>query len=223
MDKEFDRLFNAAAYRRSRAEVWNDFIRISALAIANGCQFQQHREDEYMSIVKKYSHNELDSLVAMFARTVCAFEENREQDFLGQLYMEYKLGDVKKGQYFTPYNIADMMFRIGDIGQNGRLYETVGDPTAGSGVMLISAVNHVLRGGGNPHTDIFVVAEELDPCIGMMCYVQLSLLGGAGYVVVHDSLANPLTGNVLFPPTEAWCTPMFYHPVWKWCRLMGGK
>lgn len=223
MDKEFDQLFSDVSHRRSRAEIWNDFIHMSSLAIANSCDFQRSREDSYLSIVKKYNRDELNKLVAMFARTVCALDDNREQDFLGQLFMEYKLGDVKRGQYFTPYNIADMMSRISAIGQSRRLYETVGDPTAGSGVMLIASINQVLRVGGNPRTDIFVVAEELDPYIGMMCYVQLSLLGGAGYVVVHDSLSNPLTGNVLFPPEGAWCTPMFYHPVWKWRRLMGGK
>lgn len=219
MDKEFDKLFSQVSYSHSMASVWNDFIHMAALAIANGCNYQQSREDTYMDIVKRYTKNEVETIAQMLTRVVTVLDENREQDFLGQLYMEYKLGDVKKGQYFTPYNIADMMARITGVGDSGKPYETVNDPTSGSGVMLIATVNKVLRQGGNPHTDLFVVAQDLDPIIAKMCYIQLSLLGAAGYVVIGDSLAKPLAGNVLFPPKDAWCTPMFYHQVWHWRRL----
>lgn len=222
MDKEFDRLFSAASYGHSMASAWSDFVHMSALAVANSCNYKQHREDAYMAIVKRYSRDEVGYIKQMFNRVIDALEENREQDFLGQLYMEYKLGDVKKGQYFTPYNIAELMSMLTDVGADGRPYETVNDPTSGSGVMLIAAINKVLKQGRNPHTDIFVVAQDLDPVIAMMCYIQLSLLGGAGYVLVGDSLSKPLTGNVLFPPDDAWCTPMFYHQTWHWRRLFGG-
>lgn len=51
-----------------------------------------------------------------------------------------------------------------------------------------------------------------------MCYVQLSLLGCPGYVVVGDSICNPVTGPMLFPQRregqEIWYTPMFFSDVW---------
>ena len=46
-----------------------------------------------------------------------------------------------------------------------------------------------------------------------MCYIQLSLLGCAGYVVVGDTLSNPIEGDVLFPDEkegqEFWYTPFW--------------
>ena len=73
-----------------------------------------------------------------------AFEENPEQDFLGELYMEYNLGKHSNGQYFTPYSIAKFMSslcggRTSDIKNNG--FARITDPACGSGVMLIAAAN----------------------------------------------------------------------------------
>lgn len=215
MDKEFERLLNEVSYNSSKFTVWDDFVHMTAATIANSCDYQQNREDQYLLRSKKYNAAELDIFARMLARTVTALDENREQDFLGQLYMEFGFGDPKKGQYFTPYNIAELMSMITNVSLNNQPYVTVNDPTSGSGVMLIAAINKLLKKGVNPHTQLFIVAQDLDPCIAMMCYIQLSLLGGAGYVIVGDSLCNPLTGNVLFAPDGAWCTPMFYHSVWK--------
>lgn len=215
MDKEFERLLNSVSYSFPKFTVWDDFVHMAALAISNSCNYQQTREDTYLLRSKKYNAAELDIFTQMFARTVMALDKNREQDFLGQLYMEFGFGDPKKGQYFTPYNIAELMSMITNVNLNNQPYVTVNDPTSGSGVMLIAAINKLLKEDGNPHTQLFIVAQDLDPCIAMMCYIQLSLLGGAGYVVVGDSICTPLTGNVLVAPSGAWCTPMYYHPVWK--------
>jgi len=52
--------------------------------------------------------------------------------------------------------------------------------------------------------------------------VQLALLGCSGYVVVGNSLSNPMVGNVLMPAmsedTDIWFTPMFFRDVWGWRR-----
>ena len=50
----------------------------------------------------------------------------------------------------------------------------------------------------------------------MMCYIQLSLLGCAGYVHVGNTLTEPMTGHELFGDggENTWYTPMFYAEVW---------
>jgi hypothetical protein len=53
-----------------------------------------------------------------------------------------------------------------------------------------------------------------------MCYIQLSLLGCAGYVVIADSICNPICGaSPLLPVIKAdqdfWFMPMIYDEVWQ--------
>ena len=62
---------------------------------------------------------------------------------------------------------------------------------------------------------------------GVMCYIQLSLLGCAGYVVIADTLTQPITGAMLFPnlteEQDAWFMPLnFAEPIWmlRQCKEM---
>ncbi len=69
------------------------------------------------------------------------------------------------------------------------------------------------------------VAQDIDRITGLMCFIQLSLLGCAGYVVIADTLCNPIVGKTaLFieeqPEQEIWFLPMFFNEIWdgrkKW-------
>ena len=72
---------------------------------------------------------------------------------------------------------------------------------------------------GRYDRDLLFVAQDLDPVVAKMCYIQLSLLGCAGYVAVGDSLTNDISGPKLFPSIgeggELWFTPMWFTPVWQ--------
>lgn len=96
---------------------------------------------------------------------------------------------------------------------------SINDPACGYGVMFIAARNFCIENGKNPHTNLFCVAQDIDFCAAMGCYIQMSLLGIAGYVRVGDSLSNPPTGNVLIPEEGVWCTPMYFLPEWSIRRL----
>ena len=53
-----------------------------------------------------------------------------------------------------------------------------------------------------------------------MCYVQLSLLGCAGYVRIGNTLTDPMTGSVLHGSNNdrnTWYMPMYFHE--RWCML----
>jgi hypothetical protein len=218
--RRFEDLFDSLCAARSKFTAWNDCIHIWAYMISNSCDFRQDREDKYLAIIKQYTSKEHDDIAKLFALLAAALEENREQDFLGQLYMEYRFGDVKKGEYFTPYEIASMMSQLtGDSRENTEKYVSVNDPACGSGVMLIAYINQLIKNNQSPHLEALVVGSDLDPCIALMCYIQLSLLGAAGYVCIRNIIAEPMINNVLNPPDDAFITPLFFHPVWAYRKM----
>ena len=218
---QFEETFDSLCHKHPRFSVWNDCMHLWAYAIANCCDFRQDREEKYLGIVKRYSDSEALKISELLALLVQILEENREQDFLGQMYMDNGFGDFKKGQYFTPYNVACMTgAMVSDENEPGRGYAIVNDPASGSGVMLIAYINKLIKDGHLPYVKAFIVANDSDPCIAMMCYVQLSLLGAAGYVCVRNTLTEPMTGKILSPPDDAFITPLFYHPIWTMRRYL---
>ena len=68
------------------------------------------------------------------------------------------------------------------------------------------------------------LAQDIDRTAALMCYLQLSLLGCAGYVVIADSLRYPITGSLLrptpAPEQDIWYTPTLYlSSVWGYRML----
>lgn len=69
------------------------------------------------------------------------------------------------------------------------------------------------------------MAQDIDEIAGLMYYIQLSLLGCAGYVCIADSLLYPVTGESLlrprmFPEQDFWFTPALYTDTWVIRRLL---
>src|SRR5699024_11833427 len=67
------------------------------------------------------------------------------------------------------------------------------DPACGAGALLVAFANECLRQKVNYQTSVLFVAQDIDFTVGLMCYIQLSLLGCAGYVVIGDTLVRPST------------------------------
>ena len=57
---------------------------------------------------------------------------------------------------------------------------------------------------------------------GLMCYIQLSLLGCAGYVHIGNTLTDPMTGSILFGDgkSSTWYTPMYFSDAWRIRRAL---
>jgi len=49
-----------------------------------------------------------------------------------------------------------------------------------------------------------------------MCYIQLSLLGCAGYVIVGNTLTTPPTEPL--ENQNVWYTPLYFLDTWHWRR-----
>ena len=68
------------------------------------------------------------------------------------------------------------------------------------------------------------MGQDIDKVVAMMAYIQLSLLGCPGYIIVCNSLKDMPDGHVLFPKDteqcEVWLTPMFVTGIWEKRRQM---
>lgn len=104
-----------------------------------------------------------------------------------------------------------------------RGYISVCDPACGAGATLIATVSEMKLSKYNFQNHVVFVGQDVDRVAGMMCYIQLSLLGCAGYICIGDTLTNPVTGHVLFPQEregqELWIMPMFRIGPWAHRRL----
>lgn len=229
--QEFLKIFREMCYARNAWQVWEDLISATACSLANSTdpdktnvQYKE-REREYAQCIKRLGG--VDKPAKCFAIMVEALERDPEQDFLGELYMELNLGNHWKGQFFTPYHICDFMAKItegdidGEIEKKG--FISIFDPACGAGATLIAAANNAKKAKHNFQNHILFVGQDIDRIVGMMCYIQLSLLGCAGYICIGNTLTNPMEGHVLFPQEkegqEFWYMPMFRMEVWSLRRM----
>ena len=160
----------------------------------------------------------------MFSLTVEALEINPNQDFLGDIFMRFDLANTWKGQFFTPYNVCCCTASLTAGNLKGHLEQqpwvSVCDPAVGAGALLIAFAQECLHQHINYQRDVLFVGQDVDRTAAMMSFVQLSLLGCAGYIVVGDSLLHPTAGpSVLLPVQqerqEIWYTPMFFTDTWQ--------
>ena len=219
MDRAFQRKLEELAYNRSLYEVWDDFITLSAVTIANAVCFQQEREEVGKRIIMKYGKQGMEGMKELLVMTVEALESNPRQDYLGTMYMEFGFENPYIGQHFTPYALAELNAMDCLTDEKVYPYVAIGDCCCGSGVMLIAAFNRIKQMKMNPHTQLFCVGQDVNFETAMMCYVQISLLGIAGYVVVGDSLKESMDGSVLIAPEDAWCTPLYFLKTWTHRRV----
>ena len=230
--KNIIRLIEGLSGRYNRWDIWQDFIIMSATAIANtmGGPQVKAREELYRSHAERYSAKELEVFADMLFEVVAELERDPEQDFLGELFMALGLGNEWKGQFFTPYDVCRAMSAITsspevlakDIQQRG--WVSVNDPACGAGALLIAFANECRRQNINYQTSVLFVAQDIDLLAGCMCYIQLSLLGCPGYVVIDDSLLRPATSydaHGLLPRDgpQVWYTPMYFRDVWHYRRI----
>lgn len=219
VQKQFISVFRQLTYRHQSWQVWSDFVTMAAIAIVNAVHpdhFDQ-REKTYLEIINRYEAAEQQAFPKLFALVVTAFEENPEQDFLGNLFMSLNLGSHWKGQFFTPYHVCNLMAEIqcadlkGVIQEKG--YVSVNDPACGAGALLIAAANTAKNQSIHYQECMLFVAQDIDLTAAMMCYIQLSLLGCGGCVIVGDTLSQPPVNPMANTP-NIWYTPMYFSGVW---------
>lgn len=196
----------------SISRVFEDFLAISAVSVSNAVNFRDDREQEYLSIVKRYSKEELNVFTQMFADLVLALDEhaNRPCDVLGPVFHELELHDQYKGQFFTPQHVSDMMAQIAigedkpEVSKYG--YFTVSDCACGSGVMLLSVARATEENKHSFQKEMLAFGTDIDLKCVHMTYLQLSLYGIPA-VVVHGN-------SITMEEWSQWYTPIYLLEGW---------
>ena len=225
--KAFVKLFDSISQWNSRWERWNDMVMLFAIEISNAVDslHRERRNQTYAAIAKKYKPEEFQRFAPLLAELINNLEKNPFQDFLGAMYMDLELGSSSTGQFFTPYNICQMMAEVSlsedvkdRIEEHGWI--SLHDPTCGGGATLIGAAETLYRRNINYQQRAFFVGQDLDQTVAMMCYIQLSLIGCPGYVRVGNTLMDPPvaagSSPLLIPPeSDVWFTPMYFTELWQ--------
>ena len=116
-------------------------------------------------------------------------------DILGDAY-EYLIGkfaDVTKrkkaGEFYTPRSVVRMMVDILDPKEGESIY----DPACGTGGMLLGAIDHVQRAGGDPRTFFGkIYGQEKNLTTSSIARMNLVLHGIEDFRVVReDTLRSP--------------------------------
>ena len=222
--RQFLDTFKRLTYHHHSWRVWSDFVEMSAIAICNVVNTAEEHdrlEKRYLEIINAYEQRDQEEFPKLLAIVIQALDENPKQDFLGTMFQELELSNHWKGQFFTPYHVCELMAELqaGDIAERGREKGdvTVNDPACGAGALLIAFANMARSRGVNFQRQVLFVAQDIDPTAAHMCYIQLSLLGCPGYVIVGDTLSRP----GLHPENDVWYTPMWFSDVWRLRRLVG--
>ena len=225
--KNFVKLLNKfTAYGYNRYNVFNDFLQMTALAIANNCdpynlanppEVVEKREKIYSTVSKRYKPEALE----LFPQMLVELQEEMQTycpdhltDVLGELFMELGFGDQWKGQCFTPHCVCDSMGRItfshvadvqALIDEEG--FVTVNDCAVGAGAIILGAANAMTHYGFNPQRQMLIKVNDIDERCIWMCYIQLSLYGLPAIVLRQ----NTLTLEIFDAP---WFTPIFVVNGW---------
>lgn len=229
--KDFVKLFDELTGYQHRWQAWQDMVWLFATSIANSIKtpYWEKREQRYLEIIRRYDEKRQQIFPELFARLVCIMDDAVNAgyygDFLGELFMTLELGNDAGGQFFTPYSVCMAMAEITyddkikhEIERKG--WFSCNDCACGAGATLIAMAEVLKRHDVNYQQRCMFVGQDIDYTTGLMCFIQLSLLGCAGYVHIGNTLTDPLTGHVLFADggENTWYTPMYFSTPWEMRR-----
>lgn len=199
--REIVKIIKSMSGKYAEGIIFSDWVQCSAIAIQNGCclihdTIWKNREEQYISIMNKYTLEERKMFVKMLMLLTDAFEEEIS-DILGEIYMEAGCGSKQTGQFFTPFHLsyltAETILARKVINENEK-YE-INEPSVGGGGMIIAMAAVIKNRGINYQKCMKVTAQDLDWRSVYMAYVQFSLLGIDAEVVQGDSLIQAYNGS----------------------------
>lgn len=149
--------------------------------------------NEVVGTKPRFTDAELAQLIRHFTLYRLRNEDFEFPDMLGAAY-EYLLGEFadsagqKGGEFYTPRAVVRMMVRLVDP----KAQESVYDPCAGSGGMLIAAREHVEEHGEDP-TLLSVNGQDKNGPSWSMASMNMALHGIREFDLKHgDTLTEPL-------------------------------
>jgi len=167
--------------------IFEDWVRMIALAYANQIVFSQKREEEYLEIMKRYDDIEHSKFYEMYA-WLLEWSEEQMTDMLGYIYMHLELGSKAHGQFFTPYHVCQMMAKMQKY--DGKIIK-VNEPSCGAGGNIIALAEVLKEQGVNYQQKMEVICQDIDTKAVYMTYVQMCLYGIPAIVYQANTLSDP--------------------------------
>ena len=209
--KEFNSLLQNLDRSKSVATVFDDFLSLATLSLAQPFYRSNQLERQYLEIVGRYTKEQANEFSQMLALIVLALDE-KHQDFLGQVFSASNFGNARKGQFFTPYHVSKLMAQINFTDIENQLAEkdfvTLAEPCCGSGGIIIAYVETMKNHNINFQHKLFVEAIDIDELCFQMAYLQLSLYGIPAKVMLGDTLAYKFS-QIIY-------TPMYFINGFSW-------
>jgi Type I restriction-modification system methyltransferase subunit len=209
------KLLRGFAYRHDLHRLFSDCMEATAIAISNSVDLanRERREARYLEIIGPYGREVIDAFPKVLGETVLAFEAE-PSDVLGAVYAELELGSKDRGQYFTPYPVAQLMAGV-IIGSRESVEEIIKrngfvramEPACGAGAMVIALAETMREEGINYQQHLHVTAVDIDPRAVHMAYIQFALLHIPAAVVHGNSLSMEMR--------ECWYTPAHILGGWS--------
>lgn len=143
---------------------------------------------------EKFNDEILKDLIESFS-AISLGNNSVDTDILGDAY-EYlvaKFADVtrrnKAGEFYTPRSVVRLMVEILDPHEGESIY----DPACGTGGMLLGAIDHVKRKGGDPRTFFGkIYGQEKNLTTSSIARMNLVLHGIEDFQIAReDTLRNP--------------------------------
>lgn len=227
--EQFAKGFARIGLKHARWELWSDFATMTAIGIANAVEYNAHREEVYLRTIRKYTPEEQAMLAEITGCYFALVDADPWRDHLGDMYMRADLGIAQAGQFFTPYHLSRLMAgmqvdtAVARIEAEGWI--SASDPACGAGATLIALADALYQQGVNYQQTVFFAVQDINATTALMCYIQLSMLGCAGYVVIGDTLRQPDTAAAPNAPAgeNVWRTPMYFDAAWATRRMAGGE
>lgn len=198
---DFMKCLQSIEYGRNNYDVFQDFLTLASLSFHNVIAKDKKVEKEYLDIIGRYKNKK--QFAELLVITTLALEE-KPHDFLGDIFMSAGFGNVRGGQFFTPYHLSKMMsdITIGDnfkeqIEKDG--YVTLSEPCCGAGGMIIAASEVMKEKGFNPQTQMRFTGIDIDLKCCQMAYIQTSLLGLRGQIYHGNTISMEMWKKFITP------------------------
>ncbi|WP_370777163.1 N-6 DNA methylase [Holdemania massiliensis] len=178
-------------------DIFQDWVQMAGISISNQLFYDQRLEDQYLTLAKKYTDDQLREMCRWTARLVELFEEDIN-DYLGSIYMMLNAGNSRTGQFFTPFHVCELMARVALTGYSGGKI-TANEPSVGGGANILAVAKEMRRLGYDYQSLLDVVAQDLDYKCVWMSYLQFSLAGISAICVQGNTLQNEINFILVTP------------------------
>lgn len=210
----------------NKHSIWNvfeDWLKVSSIAISNSVDWNQanEREEQYLETINKYTPEEQKVLTKTFAELVNALQKEAVTggpcDLLGKVFHALELHNKYHGQFFTPFHICEFMGQVAlaDGGEAGNVasealhkkgYLSVCEPCVGSGGMVLGFAKAMYNNKMNYCDQMVAYCCDIDIKCVHMAYLQLSLYGIPAVIIHGNSLTNE--------EWSRWYTPVYMINGW---------